>query len=109
MTHKRRIYRAHHIGRVRIQAAKILSDNFPDWDVRPEDISPATGSWRTDWRNDVYRWELFTRLKKRANSGDYMPVACGCWDTLTRFVKLASKNGCSVDDDGVISPNEGKK
>ena len=56
-------YRAHHIGRLRIRAAKILNANFPEWDVQPEDIKPATGRWRTDWRMDVYRWELFAHTK----------------------------------------------
>ena len=39
-----------HVGKLRIRAAKILNANFPEWDVRPEDIKPATGRWRTDWR-----------------------------------------------------------
>lgn len=91
----------HHVGRLRIKAADILNRQFPNWDVRPEDISPATGRWRTDWRLDVYRWELttFDRAAK-------MPVVCGCWDTLTRFVKLASKYGCSINKDNEIFANE---
>lgn len=44
---------------------------------------------------DTYRWELFTR------TFDGMPVVCGSWDTLTRFVALAKKNGCGIQD-GVI-------
>lgn len=97
---RRRRYRAHHIGRLRTRAAKILNKNFPEWDVRPEDIKPATGRWRTDWRMDVYRWELFTRHRGNPN----MPVVCGCWDTLTKFVKEAAKNGCHVTTDSVIYP-----
>ncbi len=86
----------HHIGRLRIRAAKILAANFPELDVRPEDISPATGRPRSDWRQDVYRWELFTRTKTGAVR------VCHCWDTLTRFVKEASTNGCHENDDGEI-------
>lgn len=99
----RSTYRAHHVGRLRIRAAEILAKNFPEWDVRPEDIKPATGSWRTDWRNDVYRWELFTRLKSNPNN---MPVVCGCWETLTEFVRLAAKTGCHVTRDSVIYPGK---
>jgi hypothetical protein len=90
-----------HIGRLRIRAAKILSENFPEWDVQPEDIRPATGSWRTCPYHDVYRWELYTRTKTG------MPVVCGCWSTLTLFVKLASKYGCHLSRDGTIY--EGKE
>lgn len=99
----RRCHRGHggskHVGRLRIRAAKILSENFPEWDVYPEDVIPATGSWRTDIRNDVYRWELFTRLKRRNSSdGSELPVVCGCWLSLTAFVKEAAKNGCHLTD-----------
>lgn len=91
----------YHVGRLRVRAAELLAAEFPEWDVRPEDISPASGSWRTDWRNDVYRWELFTRLKTRTTRGDELPVVCGCWDTLTLFVRHCPRVGCQ-DDDGVI-------
>lgn len=103
---KRRRYRADHVGRLRIRAAAILRANFPEWDVRPEDISPATGAWRTDRRLDVYRWELFTRMAKRGTGGQEIPVVAGCWDTLTRFVALAAKYGCRCVD-GTIYPGEG--
>ncbi len=82
----------HHIGRLRIQAAKILARNFPDLDISPEDISPATGRNRSDWRMDVYRWELFTRTKLGR------PKVVGCWETLTNFVKLATIHGCHISD-----------
>jgi len=96
MSRKRYTYRANHIGRLRIRAAAILRANFPTWDVRPEDITPATGSWRTDIRLDVYRWELFSRTL----SG--YPIVCGCWDTLTKFVREAAKHGCYVTKDDII-------
>ncbi len=99
--------RAHHIGRLRVRAAAILNENFPRWDVRPEDIKPATGSWRTDWRNDVYRWELFTRTKPLPGLNS-MPVVCGCWETLTQFVKDAAKKGCCVNDHSEIYAGKGE-
>ncbi len=98
---------AQHVGRLRIRAAKILNDNFPDWDVRPEDIRPATGRWRTDFRMDVYRWELFSRLKRRnSHDGSELPVVCGCYDTLTNFVKEASVAGCHVTKHREINPGK---
>jgi len=96
----RKRYRAHHVGRLRIRAAKILSASFPEWDVRPEDIKPATGAWRTDRRLDVYRWELFTRTRTG------LPVVCGCWGTLTDFVREAATDGCHVTRDGTIYPGK---
>lgn len=88
--------RAHHIGRLRIRAAAILSANL-GYPVQPEDISPATGSWRTDWRLDVYRWELYTRTA----SG--LPVVAGCWMTLTQFVPAAARDGCHIDDGEIVT------
>lgn len=89
---------AHHIGRVRIAAAKILTAGF-GFQVDPEDIKPATGSYRTDWRADVYRWELFAR-------NGSLPVVCASWMTLTEFVKKAKRKGFHVNDDSEIYPNE---
>lgn len=85
-------YASRHVGRLRKRAADILSDNFPDWDVRPEDIRPVTGHYRTDWRADVYRWELFARHKMG------YPLVLGCWLTLTVFVREASRFGCHVSE-----------
>jgi hypothetical protein len=103
----RRVYRAHHVGRLRVRAAEILAVNFPDWDVRPEDIRPATGAWRTDWRLDVYRWELYSRLKRRdSHDGSELPVVAGCWDTLTEFVREAAERGCHLSDGTIYVGNE---
>lgn len=96
-----------HVGRTRRRAADILNKNFPDWDVRPEDIQPATGRWRTDWRLDVYRWELFSRLKQRNSyDGSELPVVCGSYERLKDFVKMATKYGCHVNDDREIYSSE---
>lgn len=84
--------RASHIGRLRIAAADILSRDL-GFRVDPSDIKPATGAWRTDWRLDVYRWELFTR----DDNNRY--VVAGCWETLTEFVKQSKQHGCYMHDD----------
>jgi len=85
---------AYHIGRIRIAAAKILSKNL-GFAVYPEQISPATGRNRSDWRMDVYRWELFTHNGR-------LPVVVGSWDRLTDFVRRAKLEGCHIDDGEVV-------
>jgi hypothetical protein len=89
---KRRRLTKRHVGRLRVEAARLLNAAFPEWDVKPEDVQPATGAWRTCPYFDVYRWELFTRTKTG------QPVVCGCWDTLTEFVRECKKHGCHVSD-----------
>jgi hypothetical protein len=85
---------------VRIQAAALIDKHFPDWKCQPEDISPATGSWRTNWKLDVYRWEM------RVYDGRFTHVV-GCWQTLTEFVRLAAKFGIGVNlKDDEIWANE---
>lgn len=93
----RRSYRSHHVGRVRIAAADILSRGL-GFVVDPTDIRPATGAYRTDRSIDVYRWELFTRDRRG------MPIVGGCWLTLTEFVRLAKRDGWHMDSDGEIWP-----
>lgn len=81
----------HHVGRSRIALAKLLNRVFPEWDVQPEDIKPATGRSRTDWRMDIYRWELFTRTKTG------LPVVLACWETIGDFLKGCRPSGtCHV-------------
>jgi hypothetical protein len=90
-----------HIGRTRIAAAKILTENL-GFEVRPEEISVATGRNRSDWRMDVYRWELF-------GTNSYgSPVVAGCWERLTDFVKIAKVRGCFITDDREITYKEVK-
>jgi len=87
-----------HIGRLRIAAAEILSHGL-GYTVYPEDIVPATGRYRSDWRQDVYRWEVF------AHNGT-VPCVLHAWVTLGDFVKHARVAGWHVDGDGVIWPNQ---
>jgi hypothetical protein len=82
-----------HIGRTRIRAAALIDKHFPGWKCQAEDITPATGAWRTDWRLDVYRWELYA---SKAIDGKF-PVVLGCWQTLTEFVRFGSKYGIHID------------
>lgn len=86
-----------HIGRLRIAAANILSDGL-GFTVYPEDIVPATGRHRSDWRQDVFRWEVFTHNGR--------PFVFHSWVTLTEFVKKARIAGFQVDRDDVIWPNQ---
>jgi hypothetical protein len=81
----------YHIGRTRIRAAALISKHFPEWIVAPEDIKPATGRNRSDWRMDVFRWELF------AYERPGLPLVLGSMQTLTEFVRLAAKYGIHVD------------
>lgn len=77
-------YRKHHVGRTRIKLAALLNKCFPEWDVRPEHLEPASGSYRTNRLLDVYCWELFTYTKTG------LPVVLGCFDTMTECLKAGS-------------------
>lgn len=99
MSRRRATYRAHHIGRVRIQAAEILTRGL-GFTVQPEDIVLPTGAWRTDWRLDVYRWELFTKNERG------LPLIAGCWWTLTEFCKLSKTDGFHIHDDEIYPGKE---
>lgn len=90
-----------HVGRVRIAAAEILNNAIPAVHFRPEDISPATGRHRTDWRQDVVRWEVFATVK---DTGSRLPWVGQSWQRLTEFVTNAKAGGkVTVDDDGDIA------
>ena len=67
-------------GRIRIKAAEILRNGgIP---VSEYDIYTADGYWRSSPYVDVARWYCLTYKS---------------WQTLTEFVKLASKYGFVVD------------
>jgi len=84
-----------HVGRVRIEAAKIISESL-GFDVQPEDIRPQTGAWRTDMRLDVFRWELYTYERPG------LPFVAGGWEKLTDFVRQSKKLGGCHHHDGEI-------
>ncbi len=84
-----------HVGRLRQDAAKILSKH--GLQLNASDIFVAQGAWRTNKRLDVCCWQVF------ANGNQYI-----CWQTLTQFVANAQKGGkvtldnyeifCSIKD-----------
>ena len=57
-------------GRVREKLAAMLQKSFPvsagglELTWLPEQLYPATGRYRTDWRMDCARWEGFARHYK---------------------------------------------
>ena len=88
-----------HCGRIRIAAAEILSKTFPGLDVQPEDVYPATGRARTDWRLDLYRWELFARYK-----GTRQPFVAASYQLLSEFVRNAKAgHPVTIDKDREIN------
>ncbi len=93
-------------SKLRERAAEILSAAFPDWDIAAEDIIPVSGFWK---RVDVYRWQASFYRKSRYTNGDRIPMSIGCWDSLTEFVKLASKNGVTFDDDEIWANSKPKE
>lgn len=67
-------------GRLRIRAAGILRGGGVE--VSEYDIHTADGYWRSSPYADVARWYV---LKYKS------------WQTLTEFVRLASRNGFIID------------
>jgi hypothetical protein len=66
----------------RKKLAKILRDCL-GFDCEWDDLRPAKGAWRTNWRLDVYRWELYCQK-------DGQPFVAGCWWTMTECVKAGA-------------------
>lgn len=89
-----------HVGRLRIAAAEILNKALPEVHFEPDDIVPATGRCRSDWRQDIYRWEVFARYKPPLT----IAWAGQSWQTLTEFVRNARNGGkVTIDKDCEIS------
>jgi len=71
------------MGRVRNRLVRLLeAQGFCDIDLRA-----AQGSWRTDVRLDVYRWEGTGRVTKRSDLPVGMFVTFASWDTMTSCVR----------------------
>ncbi len=92
-------------GRLRIAAAEILRDFFRLDNINAEDINVVKGYWRISPYVDVYRWEIFVCFTE-----NFM-IGFGCWQTLTKFVPLARKNGIVVSkksphEIGALDANE---
>jgi hypothetical protein len=67
---------------IRKKLARILRDCLGvdcEWD----DLRPAKGAWRSNWRLDTYRWELYC-------TKDGQPFVAGCWWTMTECVKAGA-------------------
>jgi len=75
-------------GRVKIKLAKLLTEvlqeRYPGIVVDPELLIDAKGSWRTDWRHDVYRWES---LSIPIPGNNVLSVHLASWSTMTSLVK----------------------
>lgn len=79
-------------------AAKVLQ-LLEDAGYSPDGLAPATGYWRHN-HQDVMRWEVTLVI----NGYRY---CCGSWETMTEFVRKASKYGFHVSKDHEIWANEG--
>lgn len=77
------------VGQTRERLAELLEVEM-DYPVDPNDLRPVTGSWRTDVRLDVQRWDA-------SLPGGYMgkSMCAGSWHTMTELVKM----GVSVQYD----------
>lgn len=87
-----RFRRKSHVGRLRREAAELLSEHFSA-SIDAEDIEPARGFWRMA---DVYRFE-FCVWKPGLQRFSYY----GCWQSLTEFVRDAKRFGIDHDDTDV--------
>ena len=76
-------------GRLAQRVMQILEDAG----YEPDCLRPAKGFWRTAMA-DVFSWEVHLKI-------DGFVKCCGCWQTMTQFVKLAGKYGFTVDDDEI--------
>lgn len=96
----------HEPGRVRRALAALLQKSFPDtsaglkltWEA--EQVYPATGRYRTDWRLDCARWEAFARHYR--DDGTYFNVwSVHSYATMTELIKCKA---LEMSPDGEISP-----
>jgi len=82
---------AQRLGRVREKLAALLQKSFPDKDGfaltwRAEWLYPATGSYRTNYMLDCWRWEGFARHYRP--DGSYMTMmSVGSYETMSALIK----------------------
>ena len=70
---------------------KTFNDVFQllkDEGYEPTCLSSVTGYWL---KADVYRWEVHLKI-------GHFKQCCGCWYTMTEFLKKSRKNGFEVID-----------
>lgn len=88
------------MSKLRDKAVDILFEHGID--IEPDEIEVPNGVWR---QADVYRWEIWIHDCHRSKH-------YGCWETLTEFVREASKYGMTITENkGMfeISANEAPK
>ena len=76
------------MGRVRIALAEklqaALTDAGLEVRVEADNLTPATGSWRTDVRLDVMSWKGTIDVKRDDTWRSY---CIGSWDTMTECLR----------------------
>jgi len=71
------------MGKIQERLVRLLeAQGFNDIELRA-----AQGSWRTDVRLDVYRWEGTGRVEKRSDLPAGLSVMFASWDTMTSCVR----------------------
>lgn len=80
-------------GRVRQKLAALLQKEFPTtWDGlsiswNADQISEATGWYRSSPFADVYRWEAWAYFTDKP---DQVAYCVSCWDTMTNCIKAGA-------------------
>jgi hypothetical protein len=64
-----------------------------DAGYEPQCLSSVTGYWL---KADVYRWEVILKING-------FNQCCGCWYSMTEFLKYARKYGFNVHDCEIAS------
>lgn len=109
-------------GRVCVALAKKLQAQFPSIMVGsgsifdkaprvipllwlPENLFPATGAYRTDWRQDCWRWEGFGH-GLRDDGTTYPTWTVGGYTTMTDLIKPGT---LTIHEDGEVTNDKGAK
>lgn len=77
--------------------AQRLMQLFEDAGYSPDCLQPAMGYWKHG-HQDVMSWEIHLKI-----NGYVYP--CGCWETMTNFMKKATKYGFHINEDHEIWAN----
>lgn len=97
------------VGKTRIRLAKLLQENFPisggglalTWE--PENLYPATGSYRTNINIDCCRWEGFAQ-HYRPDGSYFHAVAVHSYSTMTELLKSKHLQILSSGDVAAYDP-----
>jgi hypothetical protein len=69
-------------------------------------LRPAKGAWRTDVRQDVYRWEGSAVTHGYAQLPDGLDVSLASWDTMTDCVRhgiILGRGDAGIPTDFLVS------